>query len=72
MREGVGKFVEWGERFATDQRCREKIEEAMMSWLVQRARAHGVTHSDATLHEIFGGDVVLNTQGIEFWLDRGR
>jgi glyoxylase-like metal-dependent hydrolase (beta-lactamase superfamily II) len=72
MRAGVAKFVEWGERFATSERRRERIEAAMMSWLVERARAHGVTYSDASLHEIFGGDVVLNTQGIEFWLDNGR
>jgi glyoxylase-like metal-dependent hydrolase (beta-lactamase superfamily II) len=72
MRAGVAKFVEWGERFATGAGRRERIEEAMMSWLVERARAHGVTHSDESLREIFGGDVVLNTQGIEFWLDNGR
>jgi glyoxylase-like metal-dependent hydrolase (beta-lactamase superfamily II) len=72
MSAGIGKFVEWGERFATDERRREKIEQAMMSWLVERARAHGVTHSETTLQEIFRGDVVLNTSGIEFWLDHGR
>ena len=36
------------------------------------ADAHGVGHSEETLREIFGGDVTLNTQGIEFWLDHGR
>jgi glyoxylase-like metal-dependent hydrolase (beta-lactamase superfamily II) len=72
MRTGVGKFVEWGEKFATSEQRRARIEEAMMSWLVERARAHGVAHGDASLREIFGGDVVLNTQGIEFWLDHGR
>ena len=72
MRAAIGRFVEWGETFATHEQRRSSIEEAMMSWLIEGARAHGVTHSDASLREIFNGDVVLNTQGIEFWLDHGR
>ena len=39
---------------------------------MERARAHGVACSDDDLREVFAGDVVLNTQGIEFWLDHGR
>jgi hypothetical protein len=72
MRAAIGRFVEWGETFASHEQRRNRIEEAMMSWLIEGARAHGVTHSDAALREIFNGDVLLNTQGIEFWLDHGR
>lgn len=72
MRAAIGRFVEWGETFAAHEQRRNRIEEAMMSWLIEGARAHGVTHSDASLREIFNGDVLLNTQGIEFWLDHGR
>ena len=72
MRVAIGRFVEWGETFAKHEQRRNRIEEAMMSWLIEGARAHGVTHSDASLREIFNGDVLLNTQGIEFWLDHGR
>lgn len=72
MRAGVGRFVEWGQTFATHDRRREQIEEAMMSWLIERALAHGVSHSEASLREIFRHDVTLNTQGIEHWLDHGR
>lgn len=70
--EGVERFVEWGETFDADDRRRERIEQAMMSWLVGRAREHGVTCADAKLRDVFAGDVTLNTQGIEFWLDHGR
>jgi glyoxylase-like metal-dependent hydrolase (beta-lactamase superfamily II) len=69
---GIRKFVEWGETFAGHPQRRERIEEAMMSWLIDSARAHGVGHSEEKLREIFGGDVTLNTQGIECWLDQGR
>lgn len=71
LRAGIGQFVEWGQQFQRQEKRRERIEQAMMDWLVRRAREHGVTHSEAALHEILGGDVMLNTQGIEFWLDRG-
>lgn len=72
MRDSIGQFAAWGEAFASDERRRERIETAMMHWLVARARKHGVTGPDDTLREIFQGDVTLNTQGIEFWLDHGR
>ena len=72
MRAGVMLFAEWGENFATDESRRERIEEAMMSWLMERARQHGVGIAEEALRELFQGDVTLNTQGIEFWLDHGR
>jgi len=44
----------------------------MMAWLVERARDHGVDLPDESLREVFAGDVELNSQGIEFWLEHGR
>lgn len=71
MRAGVREYAELGERFEdADDRTRT-IEDAMMARLMERARAHGVTLDDAELRETFAGDVILNTQGIEFWLDHG-
>lgn len=72
MRDSIEQFVAWGEAFAADERRRERIETAMMDWLVARARKHGVSGPDDALRAIFQGDVTLNTQGIEFWLDHGR
>jgi glyoxylase-like metal-dependent hydrolase (beta-lactamase superfamily II) len=69
---GVEQFAAWGERFDGRENRQQEIETAMMEWLMERARSHGVTCSDEGLREIFAGDVVLNTQGIEFWLDHGR
>ena len=68
----IEQFARWGETFADDEQRRERIEAAMMDWLIERARAHGVRGDDDWLRDIFRGDVVLNTQGIEFWLDHGR
>jgi glyoxylase-like metal-dependent hydrolase (beta-lactamase superfamily II) len=72
LRAGIELFAEWGERFAAEESRRERIEEAMMAWLIERARLHGVKHEDALLRNLFHGDVVLNTQGIEFWLDHAQ
>lgn len=69
MRAGVALFAEWGENFATAEPRRERIEQAMMSWLLERSHQHGVGIAEEALRELFQGDVTLNTQGIEFWLD---
>jgi glyoxylase-like metal-dependent hydrolase (beta-lactamase superfamily II) len=72
MKESVQFFAELGERFETDENRTKKIETAMMDGLVSRARNHGVVLDDESLREVFANDVVLNTQGIEFWLEHGR
>jgi glyoxylase-like metal-dependent hydrolase (beta-lactamase superfamily II) len=72
LREEVRGYATLGERFETAENRTQKIEESMMDRLFDRARAHGVTLDEDTLRDLFAGDVILNTQGIEFWLDRGR
>ncbi|MBT8049197.1 MAG: MBL fold metallo-hydrolase [Xanthomonadales bacterium] len=72
MTEGVQKFAELGEQYADSESRQEDISTAMMNWLMERARDHGAQLSDESLREVFNGDVILNTQGIEFWLDHGR
>ncbi len=72
MRSSVLKFVEFAERFENEEERGQKIESAMMEWLFHRARKHGVRCEDEKLYDLLIGDVTLNTQGIEFWLDHGR
>lgn len=72
LSQGVEKFAELGERFDGREDRQQAIQSEMMEWLMVRARGHGVTHPDDRLRDIFEGDVILNTQGIEFWLDHGR
>jgi len=69
---GVEQFATWGEQFATHEDRPGQIRSAMMAWLVERARNHGVDLPDESLREVFAGDVELNSQGIEFWLEHGR
>jgi glyoxylase-like metal-dependent hydrolase (beta-lactamase superfamily II) len=72
MLHGVQKFADLGEQYADSEDRQRDISEAMMDWLMERARTHGVGLPDDALRDVFHGDVVLNTQGIEFWLDHGR
>ena len=72
LSEEVRGYAALGERFALAGDRTRKIEEAMMDGLFERARAHGVSLGEDALRELFLGDVILNTQGIEFWLDHGR
>jgi glyoxylase-like metal-dependent hydrolase (beta-lactamase superfamily II) len=72
MIEGVRKFAALGEQFDADEKRDEAISRSMMDWLLGRARDHGVELPDESLRALFEGDIELNTQGIAFWLDRGR
>ncbi len=72
MRDGVRWFVELAERYERAEGRTRSIENAMMEGLVERVRRHGVKLGDEELQELLRGDVILNTQGIEFWLEHGR
>jgi glyoxylase-like metal-dependent hydrolase (beta-lactamase superfamily II) len=72
MRRAVREFVDLAERFEKSDDRTRCIEDAMMDRLFERARVHGVTLEEEALRETFAGDVILNTQGIEFWLDHRR
>lgn len=72
MKAGVEQFARFGEQFDSREDRGRSIRTAMMGWLQQRASDHGVGHPEEVLRDLFAGDVELNSQGIEFWLDHGR
>lgn len=69
MIKGVDKLVEFAERYKNDSLRTQKIETAMRDWLLDKLRNNGVTLEEETCVELLHSDIVLNTQGIEFWLD---
>ena len=69
MKAGVERFVHFAQAYGTVGNRTECIETAMMEWLLDGVREHGVTLPEDELRGILQGDVTLNTQGIEFWLD---
>ena len=72
MISSVRQFAAFGEELDGRDDRENAIQQAMMEWLMIRARDHGVNSSDDVLRDVLAGDVALNTQGIEFWLDHGR
>jgi len=71
MLTAVDVLVEIAECHRTSATRTADIESDMLEWLMLAAREHGVALSDGALREVLDGDVRLNTQGLEFWLDHG-
>jgi len=69
MKAAVDRFVEFAEAWVDADDRTTRIENAMRDWLTESTRAHGVQLTDEQLSNVLEGDIVLNTQGIEFWLD---
>ncbi len=69
LKAGVRHFVEIAEALVDNKNRTGNIEAAMMDWLLDGTREHGVALPEKQVREIMQNDVVLNTQGIEFWLD---
>jgi glyoxylase-like metal-dependent hydrolase (beta-lactamase superfamily II) len=69
---GVDVLVGIAERYKDHEQRREKIESAMTDWLMAGLRAHGVTLDDERCMALLRDDIVLNTSGIEIWLDHRK
>lgn len=69
MIEGIDTLVEFAERYKDDIIRRQRIETAITDWLLEGLVNHGVSLTQVRCLELLQTDIVLNTQGIEFWLD---
>ncbi len=72
LKAGISHFLNIAEMHAKDENRTKAIEAGMMEWLLDSIRVHGVTLPEQQIREIVQNDVVLNTQGIEVWLDRRK
>ena len=68
-KKAIQRLVEIAEQHAGAENRTRAIESDMMEWLLAGALEHGVSLPESAIREILQDDVVLNTQGIEFWLD---
>jgi len=67
--EGIDVFCGIAEQYKNDNSRGQKIETAINNWLLEGLHKHGVTLAEDTCLQLLESDVVLNTQGLEFWLD---
>ena len=65
----IDDFVSLVMRHAADENCTEAVHISMYDYFIEEIREHGFTGTDDDIREVVGKDVVLNTMGLEFWLD---
>jgi glyoxylase-like metal-dependent hydrolase (beta-lactamase superfamily II) len=70
MHECIDGFVAIARRHSSERERGVRIRTELFSYLAERLRRHGFESSDAELAELLAGDVELNSQGLEVWLDR--
>ena len=70
MKMQVAALAEIARAHATDADPAPGIKADMLKLWMTLARAHGITASEAAVHEVLGGDLELNTQGLVVWLAR--
>ena len=69
LKVAIKQFVSIAQTHANDENRTKAIEVDMLDWLLDSAREHGVTLPEQQVREIVQYDVVINTKGIEFWLE---
>jgi glyoxylase-like metal-dependent hydrolase (beta-lactamase superfamily II) len=69
MHQRIDDFVAIARKHEHDDKRTPAMHESMFEYLTDRIRDHGFAGEDAEIHEIVSKDVVLNSMGLEFWLD---
>ena len=65
----VDDFVRLVTQHAGEEDRTAAVHASMYDYFIGEIRAHGFTGSDDDIRDVVGKDVILNTMGIEFWLD---
>jgi glyoxylase-like metal-dependent hydrolase (beta-lactamase superfamily II) len=68
----IDAFVAIAHRHANAPERNARIAQDMFAWLSAQLDAHGYRGDLAERHRLLDGDVVLNTQGVEVWLDKSK
>lgn len=70
MHQRLDDLVAIATMHANDNNRTEAMQVTMFSYFVERLHEHGFKADQDRLHAILDLDVVLNTMGIEYWLDK--
>ena len=65
----IDDFVELVTSNAGEADRTAKIHADMYDYFIREVRDHGFEGTDDDIREVVGKDVILNTMGLEFWLD---
>jgi glyoxylase-like metal-dependent hydrolase (beta-lactamase superfamily II) len=72
MHQRIDDLIAIARQHANDNNRTEAMHAAMFLYFKERLAEHGHDASDERLHAILDLDVMLNTMGIEYWLDKTR
>ena len=72
MHKRIDDFVDIAHRHADDEGRTENMQRSMYAYFETELAAHGFACSAEALHDIVEIDVMLNTMGLEYWLDHQR
>jgi glyoxylase-like metal-dependent hydrolase (beta-lactamase superfamily II) len=70
VKERVVAYADLGARYRDAPDRANKLRHGMFAMMSAWLDAHGFPKDDARRHELLDGDVELNCQGLEVWLDR--
>lgn len=70
MHGGIDAYVDMAQRNKDASDRTSVLQDAMFEYFVSRLQDHGYTGDRDTMWSILNIDVDLNTQGLEFWLDK--
>ncbi len=70
MKERVRAFADLGRRYASAPDRAVKLRHGMFALHARWLDEHGFPSDDVERHRLLDGDIELNCQGIEVWLDR--
>lgn len=65
----IDDFVGMAERHERDEQRTAAIHESMYVYFERELADHGFTDGPDAVRDVVGKDVILNTMGLEFWLD---
>ncbi len=68
----IDGFVAIATQHADESQRSSAIQSAMFEYLAVRLEQHGFAGDRDVMYEILEPDLVLNTQGLEFWLDHAE
>ena len=72
MHKRIDDFVSLVTKHAEEKDRTAAVHRSMYAYFIDEIRAHGFTGTDDEIRDVVGKDVVLNTMGLEFWLDHQR
>jgi len=70
MHEGIDAYVAMAREHEND--APEVLRTSLLEYYAKRLSDHGYVGDRAAIQSVLGTDIELNSQGLEFWLSKGR